>query len=89
MKKIGIYPGTFDPITNGHVDIIKRALSVFDEVTISVINNPDKSPLFTLKERLNLIREVFCDNSNVAKCSIITNGMLTDRIISMVKKMKS
>jgi pantetheine-phosphate adenylyltransferase len=55
MKTIAIYPGTFDPITNGHLDLIKRALRTFDEVIITVAPSLKKKPLFTLQERLYLI----------------------------------
>ena len=55
MKTIAIYPGTFDPITNGHLDLIKRALRTFDEVIITVAPSLKKKPLFTLQERLHLI----------------------------------
>ena len=61
MNKIrrGIYPGTFDPVTYGHIDLIRRALEVFDEVTIAVADQTtDKTPLFTLKERVELLRKV-------------------------------
>ncbi|NCO67914.1 MAG: pantetheine-phosphate adenylyltransferase [Nitrospirae bacterium CG_4_10_14_0_8_um_filter_41_23] len=56
MKKIAIYPGTFDPITNGHLDLVKRGLMIFDEVIIAVAPSYRKQPLFTLKERLKMIR---------------------------------
>ncbi len=57
MKR-AIYPGTFDPITNGHVDIIKRAASIFDEVLVSVVKSPFKDTLFSYKERIALVKEV-------------------------------
>jgi pantetheine-phosphate adenylyltransferase len=58
--KIAIYPGSFDPITNGHVDLVKRTLGVFDRVIVAIARNPDKDDsLFTLDERLEMIREVF------------------------------
>ncbi|MBI5316235.1 MAG: pantetheine-phosphate adenylyltransferase [Nitrospirae bacterium] len=56
--KIGIYPGTFDPITHGHTDIITRSLRVFDKVVVAVAPNQSKHPLFTLTERLDMIRIV-------------------------------
>ncbi|MEW6417893.1 MAG: pantetheine-phosphate adenylyltransferase [Nitrospirota bacterium] len=56
MKKIAIYPGTFDPITNGHLDLVERALMIFDEVIIAVAQSQRKQPLFSIEERLNLIR---------------------------------
>jgi len=53
--KLAIYPGTFDPITNGHLDLVKRGLMIFDELIIAVSHSPKKNPLFTLEERLSLI----------------------------------
>jgi pantetheine-phosphate adenylyltransferase len=55
---IAIYPGTFDPITNGHVDIIKRGIRIFDEIIVLVAYNSDKAALFTVEERMDMIREV-------------------------------
>lgn len=57
MKKVAVYPGTFDPITNGHIDLIKRSLKIFDEVIIALAPSKKKEPLFTREERLELIRE--------------------------------
>ncbi len=54
-ERIGLYPGTFDPITNGHVDIIRRALRICDRLIVAVAENIGKSPLFTLEERLTLV----------------------------------
>lgn len=56
MKKIAIYPGTFDPITNGHLDLIERALRIFDEVIIAVAPSHKKKPLFSIKDRLKMIK---------------------------------
>ncbi|MEK7828042.1 MAG: adenylyltransferase/cytidyltransferase family protein, partial [Thermodesulfobacteriota bacterium] len=58
MKKIAVYPGSFDPITNGHVDIIKRGLGVFDELIVLIANNPNKKTLFSVEERVWMIQEV-------------------------------
>ncbi len=55
--KIGVYPGSFDPITNGHIDILKRSLRLFDKIIIAVAPNPKKAPLFDIKERVAMIRE--------------------------------
>ncbi len=56
--KLGVYPGTFDPITNGHLDVIKRALKIFDELIVAVaVSSYKKSPIFTIEERLSFIKE--------------------------------
>ncbi len=71
-----IYPGTFDPMTNGHLDIIKRASNVFDELTVSVLDNKAKSPLFSVDERVNILREATKDIPNVHVESF--EGLLID-----------
>jgi pantetheine-phosphate adenylyltransferase len=53
-----IFPGSFDPLTNGHLDIIRRSSPLFDEIIISVLNNPDKNPMFTVEERCAMIAEI-------------------------------
>ncbi len=58
MNKKAVYPGTFDPVTFGHLDMLNRALTIFDEILIAVAENPRKSPLFSLDERIELIRHV-------------------------------
>ncbi|AKL95522.1 phosphopantetheine adenylyltransferase CoaD [Clostridium aceticum] len=63
--KIGIYPGSFDPITNGHLDIIERASKLCDQVVVSVLQNPSKNPLFSLEERVALIKEAAAAYENV------------------------
>ncbi len=60
-----IYPGSFDPVTLGHLDIIKRSSCMFDEVIIGVLNNSQKTPLFSIEERVSMIKEVTKDISNV------------------------
>ncbi|MCX7885016.1 MAG: pantetheine-phosphate adenylyltransferase [Caloramator sp.] len=58
MSKIAVYPGSFDPITNGHIDVIERTSKIFDKVIVAVLENPDKkNPLFTLEERVELIKK--------------------------------
>ena len=56
MKRV-IYPGTFDPVTNGHIDVIQRAIDLFDEVVVTVARNPVKNQMFSLDERLFMLRE--------------------------------
>jgi pantetheine-phosphate adenylyltransferase len=64
-NKLAIYPGTFDPITNGHLDIIERSVNLFDSVIVAVTTNPAKAPLFKVEERVSMIRKVTSDLSNV------------------------
>ena len=63
--KTAIYPGTFDPVTNGHLDVLSRACRIFDKVIIAVAANPDKQPLFSIEDRLTLIRENLPQDLNV------------------------
>ena len=71
-----IYPGSFDPITNGHVDIIQRGLRVFDRIVVAVLKNPKKSPLFTTKERVSMIQEIFAREKKVEVRAF--DGLLVD-----------
>lgn len=64
MKKV-LYPGTFDPVTNGHIDIIKRASELFDEVVVTVAINPSKQPMFSIEERVELLTDSLKDFSNI------------------------
>ena len=63
MQKIGVYPGTFDPPTNGHIDVAIRASHFFDTLIIGVGNNPGKNPLFSADERVAMLEEIFKDRS--------------------------
>jgi pantetheine-phosphate adenylyltransferase len=76
--KIGIYPGTFDPITHGHTDIITRSLRVFDKVVVAVAPNPSKHPLFNLAERLDMVRLVMKDLGQVEVTAF--EGLLVDYV---------
>ena len=73
---IALYPGTFDPITNGHSDLILRAQHIFGRVVVAIAENPRKSPLFSLAERIELVREVTRDIENVAVVGF--DGLLID-----------
>lgn len=66
MKITALYPGTFDPITNGHTDLVRRAARLFDQVVLAVAANPEKQPMFTLDERMALAREVVADIKGVS-----------------------
>jgi pantetheine-phosphate adenylyltransferase len=76
LEKIAVVPGSFDPVTNGHLDIIKRAAEVFDVVYVAVLNNSSKRPLFTVEERIALITEVTKDIPNVRIDQ--SSGLLVD-----------
>ena len=65
MKRNAMYPGTFDPITNGHHDLVRRAASIFDRVVVAIAANPNKTPMFTLEERVRLAASVLGDLPNV------------------------
>jgi len=79
-KKIAIYPGSFDPITYGHLDIINRGLKIFDEVIIAVAENPTKKALFTTEERVDLIREVLSGNGRAIVDTF--GGLLIDYVLA-------
>jgi pantetheine-phosphate adenylyltransferase len=57
MSRIAIYPGSFDPVTNGHIDIAKRGLKLFDHIVVAILHNPGKNSLFTIEERLEMLNE--------------------------------
>lgn len=76
MSKIAIVPGSFDPVTNGHLDIIARASKTFPEVHVAVMNNSSKQPLFTVEERMELIRKVTSEYDNVTIDT--SSGLLID-----------
>jgi pantetheine-phosphate adenylyltransferase len=75
MNKV-IYPGTFDPVTYGHIDVIKRATELFDFVAVTVAVNPGKKPLFSTKERVEMLKESLKDFDNVSVDSF--NGLVVD-----------
>ncbi len=70
MKKIGMYPGSFDPMTKGHMDIVKKALTIFDEVVIAVLENSAKTMLFTSDERKKMIEEIYINDERVRCISL-------------------
>ena len=79
-KKVAIYPGTFDPLTNGHLSIIHRALKIFDKLIIAILNNPKKEPLFSIDERICMITEVLGKKPNIEIDTF--DGLLVDYAIA-------
>ena len=77
VPAVALYPGTFDPITNGHIDIIKRGLSLFDKIIVTVAINVQKTPLFTLEERCALISECFTELDGRVEVGY-TDGLIDD-----------
>lgn len=75
-EKIALYPGSFDPPTNGHIDVIKRALTIFDRVVVAVISNPSKKTLFTISEREKMLKEIYNSAQRVEVISF--SGLLVD-----------
>jgi pantetheine-phosphate adenylyltransferase len=80
QKQIAVYPGSFDPITYGHLDIIERGLEVFDEIVVAVAQNIDKQGLFTTAERISLIRAAVNDNPRVKADTF--EGLLVDYVVA-------
>jgi pantetheine-phosphate adenylyltransferase len=78
-KKIAVYPGTFDPITNGHCDVVWRGLKLFDEIIVAIAKNGSKDPLFTVEERLDMVRKTFQDVPNIKVDSF--DGLLVDYVV--------
>lgn len=79
--KVAVYPGSFDPITNGHLSILRRALEIFDEVILAVARNSEKKSLFTIAERIDMINEVIRDH-NLKGVSVETfDGLLVDYVV--------
>ena len=78
MKRTAVYPGTFDPMTNGHVDLIRRGCRIFDRVLVAVLIDTEKEPLFTVEERIEMIRAIFRREPKVVVKSF--SGLLVDFI---------
>ena len=75
-KRNAIYPGTFDPITNGHHDLVRRAASIFDRLVVAIAANPNKAPMFSMEQRVDMARRVLADMPNVEVCGY--SGLTVD-----------
>jgi pantetheine-phosphate adenylyltransferase len=78
MSTLAVYPGSFDPLTNGHVDIILRGARLFDRIIVAILVNAEKSPLFSMDERVDITRSVFKDHANVEVDTF--DGLLVDYV---------
>jgi pantetheine-phosphate adenylyltransferase len=76
MKRIAIYPGSFDPVTNGHIDIVFRGTSLFDEIVVAILHNPSKKSLFTVEERMAMLQESMKDIDGITFDTF--GGLLVD-----------
>jgi pantetheine-phosphate adenylyltransferase len=87
-----IYPGSFDPITNGHLDVIERARKLFDEVIVAVAHNDEKQPLFTLEERLDLLQQTVgkIDNVRIAQFDgLLVDFALEQKAIAVIRGLRA
>jgi pantetheine-phosphate adenylyltransferase len=76
METRAVYPGSFDPVTNGHIDLIQRSAALFDKVVVAILRNAEKAPLFTIEERAEMLEEAVRDLKNVSITSFA--GLLVD-----------
>lgn len=79
MGKIAVYPGSFDPVTNGHLDVVRRGLRLFDKVIVAIARNGTKDPLFTIEERLEMLQQSFNEMPGVQVDSF--EGLLVDYVV--------
>ena len=77
MRRV-VCPGSFDPVTNGHVDVFRRASTMFDEVIVAVFHNPAKNPMFSMEERVEMLKEATCDLPNIRVDCF--SGLLNDYV---------
>ena len=85
MAKQAVYPGTFDPLTNGHLDVIKRSLLIFDSIIVLLAENSDKKRMFSLKERLRQVKAVVKQEGLSDKVAVDSSpGLLVDYCLSLI-----
>jgi len=92
MKRIAIYPGSFDPVTNGHIDIIRRGQHLFDRVIVAVSTNSQKSPYFSLEQRLEFLRTAFHGQSTVEIASfegLLATYMKKKKAVAVIRGLRA
>jgi len=92
MKRIAIYPGSFDPVTNGHLDIIHRGKHLFDEIIVAVSNNPHKSPFFSLPERMTFLRTALKGHSGIRVESfsgLLASYMKSKKAVAVIRGLRA
>ncbi len=90
--KTAVYPGSFDPLTNGHIDIIERALEIFDKVIVAVLHNPGKKAVFTMEERVDMIKQSFNGNSSIeveAHGGLLVDYAKSKNAVAIVRGMRA
>ena len=88
MSKLAVYPGSFDPITLGHLDIVERALEVFEQLQVVVVHNPGKQPFFTLAERVQMVTDALIERNLLGRVTVssLESGLLTEYASSLGAK---
>lgn len=91
-KRIAIYPGTFDPVTNGHLDLMRRAVHLFDHLIVGVAVNPKKAPLFSSDQRVQFIRESTRDIKNIEVSSfdtLLVDYVIANKAVAIIKGLRA
>jgi pantetheine-phosphate adenylyltransferase len=91
-ERIAVYPGSYDPLTNGHIDIIERGLKIFDKVIVAILKNPSKNSLFSIEERMEILRETFKDRNEIeVDCfeGLLVNYLRKKNVTTVVRGLRA
>jgi pantetheine-phosphate adenylyltransferase len=91
-ERIAVYPGSYDPLTNGHIDIIERGLKIFDKVIVAILKNPSKNSLFSIEERMDILRETFQDRNEIeVDCfeGLLVNYLRKKNVTTVVRGLRA